>query len=202
MVFDILIAVLFLLFPAFVIWLSIKFKILQRIGLVLICYLAGMIVGNVGILPESFGGVQSTMQDISVVLALPLLLFSLDVKRWLKISRPALLSMLLAVVAIVITATVLQLTLARSVESGWKLGGMSAAVYTGGTPNLAAIKTALNVNNDTYILFHTYDTVFSLIYIFFMASVARAFFQKVFKLRPYKALETQDEAQRKAAFSR
>lgn len=195
MVADILITIAFILFPALVIWLSTKIKFLQKIGLVLICYLTGMIVGNIGILPASFIQVQSTMQDISVAIALPLLLFSLDVKRWLKISRSGLLCMLLAVIAIVITTFVLQLTLAPNVKNGWQLGGMATAVYTGGTPNVAAIKTALNVSNDTYILFNTYDTVFSLIYIFFMASVARVFFQKVFKLRPFKPLENQDEAQ-------
>ena len=195
MVINTLITVAFILFPALVIWLSSKFKILAKIGLVLICYLAGMIVGNIGILPESFGSVQSMMQDISVALALPLLLFSLDVKRWLKISRSGLICMGLAVIAIIITTCVLQLTLGSQAENSWQLGGMSVAVYTGGTPNVAAIKAALNVDNDTYILFNTYDTVFSLIYIFFMASVARVFFQKVFKLKPYKPIEKQDDAQ-------
>lgn len=192
---NILIIVAFILFPALAIWLSSKIKILQKIGLVLICYIAGMIVGNTGILPADFSPVQSLVQDISVALALPLLLFSLDVKRWLKISKSGLICMLLAVIAIAVTTFILQLTIASKVRDGWKLGGMASAVYTGGTPNLAAMKTALGVDNDTYILFHTYDTVFSLIYIVFMASVARAFFQKVFKLRPYRSLGMQDETE-------
>jgi len=192
---NLIIVVAFILFPALIIWLSSKFKILQKIGLVLICYIVGMIIGNIGILPANFTQVQSLMQDISVALALPLLLFSLDVKRWLKISKSGLICMLLAVIAIIVTTFVLQLTIASQVQNGWKFGGMSVAVYTGGTPNLAAMKTALNVDNDTYILFHTYDTVFSLIYIFLMVSVARTFFQKVFKLKPYESFGKQDEAQ-------
>lgn len=192
---NLIVAVAFVLFPALVIWLSSRFKILEKIGLVLICYIAGMIVGNVGILPEGFDKIQSTMQDVSVAVALPLLLFSLNVKKWLKISKSGLICMGLAVVAIIITTFVLQLTIGSHTENGWRLGGMSVAVYTGGTPNVAAIKTALNVDSETYILFNTYDTVFSLIYIFFMASVARVFFQKVFKLRPYTAMETQEESQ-------
>lgn len=182
------------MFPALVIWLGSKYHVLQKIGIVLLCYIVGMIVGNIGILPSGFGKVQSTLQDVSVALALPLLLFSLDVKKWFTTSRMGLLSMLLAVIAIVATTLVLQLTIGSGVQDGWKLAGMSAAVYTGGTPNLAAIKSALQVPNDTYILFNTYDTVFSLIYIFFMASAARVFFQKVFKLRPYKSLDTKEAA--------
>ena len=188
-------AAAFILFPALVIWLAAKNRIVKNIGIVLVCYMAGMIVGNIGILPESFQGVQSTMQDVSVALALPLLLFSLDVKKWFRIAKSGLVCMLLAIVAIVITTFVLQLTLGQRMQDGWKLAGMASAVYTGGTPNLAAMKTALQVDNDLYILFNTYDTVFSLIYIFFMTSVARFFFQKVFKLRPYKVSDKDYEMQ-------
>jgi len=49
-------------------------------------------------------------------------------------------------------------------------------LYTGGTPNLAAIKTALHVDTDVYITMHTYDTVISLIYILFLCSVAQRLF--------------------------
>lgn len=195
MVLNVVAAVAFVLFPALVILLSSRFEILQKMGPVLICYLGGMIVGNVGVLPAGFAAVQSTMQDVSVALALPLLLFSLDVKRWLRISGSGLLCMLLAVIAIVLTTFILQFTIASGLPDGWKLGGMSVAVYAGGTPNIAAIKTALGVDNDTYILFNTYDMMFSLIYIFFMVSVARPFFQKVFKLRPYESVVNSDDAQ-------
>ena len=179
---------LFILFPAFIIWLSAKISLLKKLGLVLICYLSGIIVGNVGILPSGFTAYQLNIQDISVAIALPMLLFSLDVKRWLKLSRASLISMLLAIVAITITVFILQFTLLSGVDKGWQLGGMATALYTGGTPNVAAIKAALQVDNETYILFNTYDTVISLIYIFFMVSVARAFFQKVFGLKPYQHL--------------
>ena len=49
-------------------------------------------------------------------------------------------------------------------------------LYTGGTPNLAAIRTALHVDSDIYITMHTYDTVISLIYILFLCSVGQRFF--------------------------
>ena len=195
MIANILITVAFIVFPALLVWLGTKFAVLQKIGLVLLCYIAGIIVGNTGILPESFTPFQTNLQDISVALALPLLLFSLDVKRWLKISKTALISMLLAVVSIAVVTLVLQLTLAANVKDGWKYGGMATALYTGGTPNLASMKTALNVDSATYIRFHTYDTVIGLFYLIFMAIAARFVFQKVFRLRPFKALQNQDDGQ-------
>jgi len=180
----------FILFPAPIIWLATKSKIVKNIGVVLICYIAGIVVGNAGILPESFVGARNLIQDVAVAVALPLLLFSLDVKKWFKLAKTGLICLLLALVSVIVTTFVLQLTLADKLEEGWKYAGMMAALYTGGTPNLAAMKTALGVSDDNYIVFHTYDTVVSLIYILFMSSVARVFFQKVFRLKPYKAAES------------
>lgn len=82
---NVIIAILFCIVPAPIIFLNNRFKIVEKIGIVLICYLLGILVGNVGILPESFSGIQTTMQDVSVCLALPLVLFSLDIK---KASKP------------------------------------------------------------------------------------------------------------------
>ncbi|EIT84114.1 hypothetical protein A374_17079 [Fictibacillus macauensis ZFHKF-1] len=187
MISSLLTFIAFLLFPALIIYLCSTFPVLQRLGIAIICYLVGVAVGNSGLLPSGFGDIQATIQDVSVALALPMLLFSLDVKKWLKRADTGLFSMLLAVIAIAVTTFILQLATHTHYADSWKLSGMAAAVYTGGTPNLAAMKAALHVDNNTYILFNTYDTVFSLLYILFMSTVARFFFQKMFRLRPFSA---------------
>ena len=56
MVVNFLIAVLFCAFPAPIIFLNNRFKAVEKIGIVLICYLVGILVGNIGILPENFSG--------------------------------------------------------------------------------------------------------------------------------------------------
>ena len=186
---NVIFIIAFVLFPSLIIWLAAKSKIIKTIGVVLICYFAGILVGNIGVLPENFQGAQTMMQEISVAMALPLLLFSLDVKKWFRIAKSGFISFLLVVVATAVITLVLQLTVAGKMEDGWKYAGMATAVYIGGTPNLAAMKTALEVDNDVYMLFNTYDMVISLVYILFMSSVARVFFQKVFRLRPYQAVD-------------
>jgi uncharacterized membrane protein len=47
---------------------------------------------------------------------------------------------------------------------------MMAGVYTGGTPNLAAIKSMLGVPNELYLVVHSYDMVVSLLYLAFVLS--------------------------------
>lgn len=184
---TIMIIVLFLLFPAFVIFLCSISKIINKLGVVLICYLGGLLVGNIGILPDFFNGAQSMIQDLSVSIALPLLLFSLNIKKWLKLAKSGLLAMVLAIISIAIVTFVLFIIFGMNEKSA-QLSGLAVGVYSGGTPNIAAIYKSIGVTINDYILFNTYDTVLSLIYILFLTTIAQKFFTKLFKLRPYLAI--------------
>lgn len=69
----------YLLFPALVIYLCYRFPLINKIGAVIICYLVGMLVGNYFTFSPAMGEVQNTLTSAAVALALPLLLFSMDV---------------------------------------------------------------------------------------------------------------------------
>lgn len=182
---NILIAALFLLVPAPIIWLNNRFKAVEKIGIVLICYLLGILVGNIGILPESFSGIQTTMQDVSICLALPLILFSVDIKKWMKTAKKGIICMLLAVVSIATVVFILQLIFRDNPEAS-KYAGLAIGVYTGGTPNIASIKTAIGVDETTYTIFNTYDMVISIFYMLLVTSGARKVIIKIFKLKPFE----------------
>ena len=183
---NILIAVLFLLVPAPIIYLNNRVKWVNKLGIVLICYLLGIVVGNIGILPESFSGIQSTMQDVSVCLALPLILFSLDLKKWLKTAKKGIICMALAIVSISVVVFVLHLIFKDIDPNTPQYAGLAMGVYTGGTPNIASIKTAIGVDETTYTMFNTYDMVISIGYILILTSGAKAIFKKVFRLRDFE----------------
>lgn len=182
---NILIAALFLLVPAPIIWLNNRFKAVEKIGIVLICYLLGILVGNIGILPESFSGIQTTMQDVSICLALPLILFSVDIKKWMKTAKKGIICMLLAVVSIATVVFILQLIFKDNPEAS-KYAGLAIGVYTGGTPNIASIKTAIGVDETTYTIFNTYDMVISIFYMLLVTSGARKVIIRIFKLKPFE----------------
>jgi uncharacterized membrane protein len=62
---------------------------------------------------------------------------------------------------------------------------MLIGVYTGGTPNLAAIAQGLGVNEDQYILTHTVDLAIGALVLLFFITGAQRFFSLY--LRPYKS---------------
>lgn len=122
----------------------------------------------------------ATMQDmiISVVipLAIPMLLFSLDLKRWLKLARGALFSLLLGLVSLMAVIFLGYYLLGNKFEESWKVAGMLVGAYSGGSPNLAAIGTALNVSPNTFVLTNTYDMMIGAIILFFLMTFAQQTF--------------------------
>jgi len=168
----------FFLMPALILWLCYKSTLIDKIGSVILAYLFGILLGNSGMLPEGAAGLQDELSGITVALALPLLLFSLDVQSWLKSAGKAILSMLGATILVVFVAGFGSWIIQSYQENSWQLGGMAIGLYTGGTPNLAAIKTALNVDSTQYIMMHTYDAVNGIIYLIFIMSVGQRVFNK------------------------
>jgi len=182
----------YLLFPIVVIQLCLKFKFFDKIGAVILCYIAGITLGNSGILSQGATGVQDSLSGAAVAIALPLLLFSMDVRAWLKLAGKAILSMTGAIAIIVAVAGVGSILIMDHVEDAWKLSGMAISVYTGGTPNMAAVKTALSVDSTTYIILHTYDTLISLIYLIFAMGFAQKLCNRFLpKFDPVKAAQGQ-----------
>jgi len=175
---TILLIAFYILFPAAILWLCGKYSLFNKIGSVIIAYFFGILVGNIGILPEGFESTQDTLSGATVAIALPLLLFSLDVKAWLNNAGRAILSMLGATIVVVMIAGVGSWVVRESFESAWKFGGLAIGLYTGGTPNLAAIKIALDVDATQFIMMHTYDAVNGIIYLIFVMSVGQTVFNK------------------------
>lgn len=183
---NILLAILFILLPAPIIWLNNRVKIIEKIGIVIVCYALGMLVGNIGVIPESFSGIQTTIQDVSVCLALPLILFSIDIKKWKKTAKTGLVCMGLAVASIATTVLILHLIFRENNPNVADYGALAIGVYTGGTVNVASIAAATRIPENTYIMFNTVDMVISSLYMIFLTSVGRKFFQKVFRLPAFK----------------
>ena len=183
----ILMIAFFMLVPVIVIHLEGKYRLVKKIGGVLICYILGALVGNTGLLPDGADVYQDWFTKLAVPIALPLILFSMDVKKWLRMAKSTFSSLLLGVFTVVLMIFIGYLIFRDSIPDSWKVAGLLTGVYTGGTPNMAAIKTALNVDTELYLMTHTYEVVLGAIYLVFILSVGQRVF--LLWLPPYRALE-------------
>lgn len=125
---------------------------------------------------NQIANVQNNIVSIVILLAIPLLLFSLDFRKWLKLSKEALFSLLLAMVSLLASVFTGFFIYKDLIDESWKVTGLLMGLYTGGSPNLAAIGTALDIDANTFILTHTYDMVIGAALLFFFMTFAQRIF--------------------------
>lgn len=172
-----LLVIFYVFTPAFILYVGRKFPWVNKLGAVVVAYIVGLIAGNLGILPDGSDKVQETIMTVAIPLAIPLLLFSSDVRAWFRLAGKTVISLLLGTMMVVGTVIAGYFIFhTREIQDFWKVGGMLVGVYTGGTPNLASIALMLNVDPNTYIITHTYDLFVGSIHLLFLMTVARSFF--------------------------
>ena len=170
--------------PAIAIWAAERFKPMKVLGPVVLAYGAGIIVANIpGLrLDENFG---QSLAGGAVLIAIPLLLFSTEVKKWLSLAKNLLISFALACVAAVAGAAIVAWNFRSATDEWWKIAGMLVGVYVGGTANMSAVGYALEVKQETFVVLNTADLITGGAYLFFLLSVAQRLLSKV--LPPFKA---------------
>ena len=177
--------------PYFILLLTKRYKILDKIGAVLLCYVLGFIAGVSGFLPKDSDTVQEIITSASIPLALPLLLFGSNFKQWVKLAGRTFISMLLAIIALIMVVTVSWILFGDRLPGSWQISGLLIGLYTGGTPNLASIQAALDISPEIYLMVNTYDIFVSAIFLLIIMSTGRKLFGKI--LPHYKAIEDNKE---------
>src|SRR5690606_18627702 len=85
----------YVLLPAGVLYLRRKSALLDKIGTVILCYGAGFVLAMLGPDGAAAAELKNTVSSAAVALALPLLLFSVNVGAWARLAGKATLSMVL-----------------------------------------------------------------------------------------------------------
>lgn len=166
----------FCLIPAGVLMLCRRYRFLGKIGPVLILYALGIVIGNIGLMPGQMPAVQEILSNAMVPLAIPLMLFGCTFK--LSGARSQILAMVTGLISVTVAVTAGYLIFGNDIQEGAKVGGMLTGVYTGGTINLAALKTMLGIDEETYILINSYDILVSFLYLSFLLAIGIKLFRK------------------------
>ncbi|MFN7117461.1 MAG: DUF819 family protein [Saprospiraceae bacterium] len=182
MIFKILQVIIILSAPFFSKWLVQQH--LKWLSPVVICYAIGILLGNLKPFPID-AALARTMSEVGILFAIPLLLYSTDLVRWFQNTRSALLAFAACAVSGFIAAGLTAYFFKDQVGESWKIAGMLAGLYTGGTPNLQAIGLALETREETIILLNTADVITGTFYLLFLVSFGPFFF-KLF-LRDFKS---------------
>lgn len=172
-------AILMILLPAIVILLCQKNSFLDRVGVVVLAFGLGFLIAIFGGLFEvidfeALRPVQTSISEISVALALPMIVFSTSLRKALKDAKGALFAMFLAMGSVALISFLASFLFADQVAQIWQVSGMAVGAYTGGGVNLGAVKTAIGGDESIFLTMITYDIVFSALFMM----VVLAFGQK------------------------
>ena len=150
-----------LVIPVLLIKLQEKVNWLKAI---VMAYVLGVSFGN--LFPKVFDiEVLHQATGISIILAIPLMLFPSKVKSWLSQPMSLLKAYGLAVLATTITVVLAYFIFQEKIEDIALVSGMVEGVYTGGTVNLNAVGLAFNAPEGLSVLLNGFDMAFSAIYL-------------------------------------
>lgn len=163
---------IFLLAPAVSIALCKRVSFLSRLGPVVVCYGLGILIGNFPF-PLGVQKIAKGVAEISIPLAIPLLLLSTDFVRFRQLAGKTLLGFLLAIFSVFLSSCLGAVLFAKNLAESWKIAGMLVGVYVGGTPNMSAVGLALKVQSETFLLLNAADVLFSSAYLLFLFTAAK-----------------------------
>ena len=180
----------YILFPLLIIEGFKRWTVVQKIGTVVLAYAVGIIASLCGVFsfatPEiaaTFGKLQSTLMNVAVPLAIPLMLFNCDFKLWTKALPKTAWALVLGLVSVIVAAVSGYFIFRNNVPEPDKVASMMVGIYTGGTMNFNALGAALNVDKSVMAIVLAFQMVITMPYIFFLLGGGYKIFRK---LLPYK----------------
>lgn len=163
-----------LLMPALAMWLCRYSRIARALGPVVFAYLFGILLSQWPI--SGHTETSSLIRDLSIPLAIPLLLFTLDVRTWLREARAAVLSFSLCIAALLIMALSAGLLFSSLLAQSAEIAGMLTGMYSGGAPNMAVVHRAMEASPELYLQVSAVDMMAGAVYFLFLITVSAPLF--------------------------
>lgn len=179
---------IYLLFPIIIVSAFHKWKILQKIGTVILAYAVGIIMSLTGFVTfepgsadaATFESIQKLIMNISVPLAIPLMLFNCDFKLWTRALPKTILALVGGIIAITVAVIsgffIFRDTGVNDIEN---VSAMMTGIYTGGTMNFNALGAALGVDPTTITLVLTFQMLITFPLIMFITGGGYRLFRKI-----------------------
>lgn len=189
----------YFIFPIIIILLFSRYKWAKAAGTVILAYAVGIIPALFGLTHFEEGSVglsiQKTIMNLTVPLAIPLMLFNCNFKLWTK-SLPktaaALGGGLIAVLAAVVSGFFI---FRNHVSDIANVSAMMTGIYTGGTMNFNALGAALHVDSTTIATVLAFEMIVTFPLIMFIVGGGFRVFRKILPYHDETAVTESGDAQ-------
>ncbi len=192
--------------PVWILLLCKRFKPIQKVGEVLMAYFAGIFFAIIiwvfqdsGVLAgeqlTSLRSMQSTICEMVIPFAIPLMLFSANLTHLRKQLSSGGRALLTGLVAVTITTTTCAFVFHPYIgDNMYKVAGLITGVEVGGTPNMAALQFALRLPENTFIQLQAADMLVCFFYLLFIFTIGKVILRKL--LPKYVPLASGKDQQR------
>ena len=154
--------------PALAAWWGARGPAAAWLSPIVVTYVAGLACGNLGPAALLDPAVTEQVVSVAVALGIPLLLFSCDLKAWVRLAPSTALAAGLSFVAVAVATCATAFVFAPRLDDGWKLAGMLAGTFTGSGPNLATVGAALEASPESIAVLVTADFLLAGLYCFLL----------------------------------
>lgn len=183
-----LILLIYLIAPILIMWAHKKFKVCRAVGSIILAYVIGIIISLSGIADIEVSNtntslfisnnffdlfevdkVQTILQTICVPFAIALMLFSSNFRMWLSSLKQTLIAFVTGILAVVVSVLIgYFIFVDAGINELPKAGALMIGFYTGGTPNVASLKIALNPTAETFMLVNTFEIMITFFFLLFL----------------------------------
>ena len=159
--------------PLLVMLAAKRWPVIEKISPMVILYVIGLTVGNVGIVGEGARKFCTDVSNVAVLLSIPLMLLGCDFRAW---SAKAALKAFLVGLGSILAVTLGGFFLfhGQAVDAGLshadfaRVSAAMTGIYTGGIPNFAPVAKAVNLPENLFLLVSGYDLVVTSLYLLFI----------------------------------
>ena len=185
--------------PLLVVLAARKWPIIEKISPMVVLYIIGLIVGNIGIMGEKSLGVCSNVSNVVVLISIPLMLLGCDFRNWsaktvLKSFMVGLVSILMVTIAGFFLFRGQAIKADLTTEDFARVSAAMTGIYTGGIPNFAPVAKAVNLPQHLFLMVSGYDLVVTGIYLIFIVFAGRSIVRWCFPTKE-QSLTLSDETE-------
>jgi len=170
---------IFVLIPFLIITAFRKYKIAKNIGTVIMAYAIGILFSFLFAYTDffspdeagSFKKITDLLMNVSVIIAIPLMLFGSDFKLWSKALPKTLIALVTGVFAVLVAVVVSFFLFKDSgITTLNKVAGMMAGFYNGGSMNFFAVGKGLDVDETRIIITLTSEMIIVFPFLIFLTA--------------------------------
>lgn len=170
MIGKLLLIAFYLLAPAAILWGCRKVKVLNKVGPVLTLYILGVVIANLHIVPTDYQGIQKTLQDVMIPLAIPMMLFGCNLKS-MKAGSTVKAFIVCTISVAAMVALGYWIVGDKLGADGPTIGATLTGQYTGGAGNYAAVNMMLDergLSPEKFALVASCNLIVSFFYLMFL----------------------------------